>query len=54
MLNIEYHSNLDEKYYKIIDMEFNKFAKINLSVNKFLNKRRVSVKVIKENNINEK
>ena len=26
MLNIEYHANLDEKYYKIIDTEFNKFA----------------------------
>ena len=26
MLNIEYHSNLDEKYYKIIDTEFNKYA----------------------------
>ena len=29
MLNIEYHANLDEKYYKIIDTEFNKFAKKN-------------------------
>ena len=29
MLNIEYHANLDEKYYKIIDTEFNKFANKN-------------------------
>lgn len=29
MLNIEYHENLDEKYYKIIDSEFNKFASKN-------------------------
>ena len=25
MLNIEYHADLDEKYYKIIDTEFNKY-----------------------------
>ena len=29
MLNIEYHENLDKKYYKIIDAEFNKFANKN-------------------------
>ncbi len=26
MLNIEYQANIDEKYYKIIDSEFNKYA----------------------------
>ena len=29
MLNIEYQANLDEKYYKIIDTEFNKYANKN-------------------------
>ena len=29
MINIEYQTNLDEKYYKIIDTEFNKFASKN-------------------------
>ena len=29
MLKIEYKANLDEKYYKIIDTEFNKFANKN-------------------------
>ena len=29
MLNIEYQANLDEKYYKIIDEEFDKFANKN-------------------------
>ena len=29
MLNIEYHIDLDEKYYKTIDTEFNKFANKN-------------------------
>ncbi len=29
MLNIEYQANLDEKYYKIIDTEFDKFANKN-------------------------
>ena len=29
MVNIEYHADLDEKYYKIIDTEFNKFANKN-------------------------
>ena len=29
MLNIKYCANLDEKYYKIIDTEFNKYANKN-------------------------
>lgn len=29
MLNIEYHENLDEKYYEMMDAEFDKFANKN-------------------------